>query len=157
MRLYVKQKVFSFKDKFYVMDELGSQRYYVEGEFPSIGKKLHIYDMSGQEIAFLRQKLISFLGRFFIIMNGVEVAEIVRQFAFFKDRFVVGGLDWEVQGSILAHDYEIYDRGHLIARIHKVWMSFGDSFEIEIADGQNEGLVLSVVLAIDCVLDQRNS
>ena len=56
MKLYIKQKVFSWKDKFFVKDEFGNDRYYVEGELFSLGKKLHIYDMNGNELAFIHQK-----------------------------------------------------------------------------------------------------
>ena len=49
MKLYIKQKVFSWGDKFTVKDVNGEDRYYVEGEIFSWGKKLHVYDMRGNE------------------------------------------------------------------------------------------------------------
>ena len=33
MKLYIKQKVFSWVDRFTVFDETGADKYYVEGEF----------------------------------------------------------------------------------------------------------------------------
>ena len=45
MKLYIKQKVFSWGDKFTVKDVNGEDRYFVEGEIFSWGKKLHVYDM----------------------------------------------------------------------------------------------------------------
>lgn len=42
MKLYIKQKVFSCGDKFTVKDEAGHDRYYVEGEIFTCGKKLHL-------------------------------------------------------------------------------------------------------------------
>ena len=51
MKLYIKQKVFSWGDKFTVKDSNGEDRYYVEGEIFSWGKKLHVYDMRGNEVA----------------------------------------------------------------------------------------------------------
>ena len=50
MKLYMKQKVFSIKDRFYIKDEFEKDRYYVEGEFFTIGKKLHLYDMNGNVV-----------------------------------------------------------------------------------------------------------
>ena len=41
MKLYIKQKVFSWGDKFTVKDVNGEDRYFVEGEIFSWGKKLH--------------------------------------------------------------------------------------------------------------------
>ena len=42
MKLYIKQKVFSWGDKFTVKDATGRDRYYVEGEIFTFGKKLHV-------------------------------------------------------------------------------------------------------------------
>ena len=49
MKLYIKQKVFSITDKFTVKDETEQDKYFVEGEFFTLGKKLHIKDMNGTE------------------------------------------------------------------------------------------------------------
>ena len=49
MKLYIQQKVFSFKDKFNIWDEAGNPKYYAEGEIFSLGKKLHVYDAAGNE------------------------------------------------------------------------------------------------------------
>jgi uncharacterized protein YxjI len=42
-----------------------------------------------------------------------------------------------------------------IVSVHKVWLSWGDAYEIDIEDGQDEAMVLSVVLAIDAVMDSE--
>lgn len=156
MKLYMKQKIFSFKDKFAVMDEEGNQLYYVEGEFFSLTKKLHIYDSAMNEVAFVQQKLWSLLPKFFVFVYGEQVAEIVKEFTFFKPKYFVRGLGWEVTGNVWGHDYEILFNSNPIVRIHKVWMAWGDSFEIEIADSEDTTIALAVVLAIDAVMDARN-
>lgn len=156
MKLYMKQKIFSFKDKFAVMDEEGNQLYYVEGEFFSLTKKLHIYDSAMNEVAFVQQKLWSLLPKFFVFVYGEQVAEIVKEFTFFKPKYFVRGLGWEVTGNVWGHDYEILFNSTPIVRIHKVWMAWGDSFEIEIADSEDTTIALAVVLAIDAVMDARN-
>lgn len=120
MKYYMKQKVFSFKDRFYIMDEEGNQKFYVEGEFPALTKKLHVYDFSGNEVAFIRKRLWTFLPKFEVYAFGEAVAEIVKEFTFLKPRYYVKGLGWEVRGSFWAHDYEIYFNEAPIVRIHKV-------------------------------------
>ena len=65
MKLYIKQKVFSWVDRFTVFDETGADKYYVEGEFFSWGKKLHVTDRTGRETAFIQQKVFSMMPRFF--------------------------------------------------------------------------------------------
>lgn len=158
MKLYMKQKVFSFKDKFYIKDEMGNDKYYIEGEFFSIGKKLHIYDVNGNELAFVHQKVLSFLPRFFVSVNGTQVAEIVKKISFFKPKYIVDGLGWDVQGNFFQHDYKIVENDREVVSIHKAWMSWGDTFEIDIDNNADEVQALAVVLAIDCVMDaQENS
>jgi len=150
-RLFIKQKVFSWKDKFNVFDEYGNSIFYVEGEFFSLGKKLHIQNMNGEEIAFIHQKLLSFLPRFYISRYGADIAEVVKKITFFKDRYVVDEFGWEIKGDFLAHEYEFFFGGRSIARVHKQWLAWGDTYAIEISDGADPVNVLCVVLIIDAV------
>ena len=99
MKLYIKQKVFSWKDKFTVKDQYGQDKYMVEGEMFSLGKKLHVSDMAGNEVAFIQQKILSFMPRYFVFVGDRQVAEIVRKFSLFRPKYEVLGLDWQVEGD----------------------------------------------------------
>jgi len=157
MKLYIRQKVFSWVDRFTVKDENGQDCYFVEGEFFSLGKKLHVYHMDGAEAAFIQQKVLSFLPRFFVFVAGQQAAEIVKQFSFLHPVYSIEGMGWEIEGSFWAHDYAILAGEKQIVTIHKEWMSWGDCYELDIADGEDEVLALSVVLAIDCVLAAQSA
>lgn len=152
MKLYIRQKVFSWVDRFTVMDETGQDKYYVEGEFFSFGKKLHVYDMTGAERTFIQQKVFSFLPRYFVYAGGQQVAEIVKEFTFLRPKYTIEGLGWEISGDFWAHDYEILQNDRPIVTIHKEWMTWGDCYELDIADDRDEIIALSVVLAIDSVM-----
>lgn len=155
MKLYIKQKVFSWKDKFYVKDENGNDRYYIEGELFSLGKKLHIYDMNNNELAFIHQKVLSFLPRFFVYIGDIQVAEIVKEFTLFRNKYRIEGLNWDVDGDFMDHDYEITHMGRHLVTIKKEWFTWGDSYALNIADTADEVVALSVVLAIDCVIEMQ--
>lgn len=152
MKLYMKQKVFSFGDKFTIKDENQVDRYSAEGEVFSMGKKLHLYSGEGNEVAFIKQKIWNFLPKFEVYTNGVLVMEVVKEFAFFSHKYTLRGGNWTVEGDMFGHDYTIFSAGLPIVRITKVWFSWGDSYEIDIADGVPEVLALTVVLAIDCAM-----
>ena len=152
MKLYIKQKVFSWGDKFTVKDINGEDRYYVEGEIFSFGKKLHLYDMSGNEAAFIQQKVFSLLPRYFVYVGGEQVAEIVKEFTWISPKYSIEGLGWEISGHFMAHDYEITKGGHPIVTIRKEWMTWGDSYELDISDTSDEIIALAVVLTIDAVM-----
>lgn len=157
MKLYIKQKVFSFRDRFTVKDEYGEDKYYVEGEILSLGKKLRIYDMGGNELAFVRERLLAFMPKFTIEINGREIAEIVKRFTFLRPKYYVDGLGWDVEGDFFSHNYDITDGNKTIVSIHKQFMAWGDTFEIDVQKDNDEIIALAVVLAIDAVMDAANS
>jgi uncharacterized protein YxjI len=152
MKLYIKQKVFSWGDKFTVKDETGRNRYYVEGEIFTFGKKLHLYDIHGMEVAFIKQEVWSWMPRYYVFCNERQVAQIKKEFTFFFPKYTIAGLGWEIDGSFMAHDYRITQNGRHIVSISKEWMTWGDSYELDIADPKDEIIALAVVLTIDCVM-----
>ena len=82
MKLYIKQKVFSIKDKFTIKDEEGNDKYFVEGKILSLGKKFHVYNMEKEEVAYIEQKLMNLLPKFFVYVGGEKIAEIHKKFSF---------------------------------------------------------------------------
>ena len=156
MNLYLKQRVFSWCDRYTLYDENGNDRYYVEGEVFSFGKKLHIYDLSGNEIAFVRQKVFSFLPKYYISVGGREVGEVVKEFTVFRQAYTVGGLGWNVEGDFFDHHYQIIGGGRQIATVSKQWFSWGDTYKISIDEGIDLAAALAVVLVIDACIDTQN-
>lgn len=157
MELYIKQKVFSWTDKFTVKDEAGQDKYSVEGEFFSWGKKLHVLDLDGSEVAFIQQKVLSFLPRYHVYTNGQQIAEIVKEFTFICPKYSIEGLGWEIEGDFWAHDYAITRNGVPVVTIRKEWFTWGDSYALNIADARDEIVALAVVLTIDCVMAEAAS
>ena len=152
MKLYIKQKVFSWGAKFTVKDETGNDRYFVQGEVFSWGRKLHVTDTDGKEVAFIQQKVFSFLPRYFVFVDGEEVAEIVKEFSFLRPKYSIEGLGWEINGDFWSHNYMITRNETPIVTIRKEWMTWGDSYELDISDPRDETVALAVVLTIDCVM-----
>lgn len=157
MKLYIKQKVFSWADKFSIIDSNGAERYFVEGELFSWGHKLHILSSNGQEVAFVKQKLMTFMPKFEVYLNDILAVEVVKEFTFFTPKYILHGIDWSVNGDFLSHNYIITSGDQEIASISKAWFSWGDSYELIISDNVNEILAVATVLAIDCVLEAQNS
>ena len=157
MKLYIKQKVFSWGDSFTVKDADGTDRYTVQGEIFTWGKKLHVYDMAGNEVAYIEQEVWSFLPRYYVFCGDQQVAEIKKEFSFLFPRYSIEGLGWEIEGSFMDHDYEIMQDGRSIVTIRKEWMTWGDSYELDIADPKDEIVALAVVLTIDCVLEASSN
>jgi len=150
MKLYIKQKVFSWRDRFAVKSETQRDRWFAQGEIFTLGRRLHVYDVSGAEVAFIRQKLLSFLPRYYIEIGGA-VYEFVKEFTLLRPKYSIRNLDWTINGNFWEHEYAVTDDRGDVMRISKAWLSWGDFYELDIADERNELLCLCVALAIDCI------
>lgn len=150
-KLYIKQKVFSWGDKFNVFNEFGEEVYHVRGEVFTLGKKLHINDRQDIEVAFIHEKLWSFKARYFISRNGADIAQVVKEITFLKAKYTVAEFGWTIQGNFLDHEYQITDGSGTVASISHKWLSWGDAYEINISDGADAVNVLCAVLIIDAV------
>ncbi len=154
----MKQKVFSWGDKFQIWDENQTPRYQVEGEVWSLGKRLHVLGLDGAELAFVCQKVWSFLTRFFVEIQGETVCEVVKEFTFFRPSYHIEGLGWRIGGEIWEHEYVVYDaNGRTVMALSKEWFTWGDSYCLRIEDGQDELLCLCAALAIDAAVDVQSS
>lgn len=153
MKLYIKQKVFSFADHFSIYDASGEARYWAEGSLFSWGKRLHVYDAGGEEVITIKQEIFNWMPTYAVFYKGQQFALIKGKFSL-RPRYEIEGPAWLVEGNLLGLDYTISDGGQEIASIHKKWMSFGDSYEVNIMDETNELPVLAVVLGIDAALAQ---
>ena len=157
MKLYIKEKVFSWGDKFTVKDEYGRDKYFVEGEVFSWGKKLHVYDIHHREVAFIQQELFTFLPRYTVYSGGRQIAQVKKEFTFLFPKYSIEGLGWEIDGSLWEHNYQITRGGYPIVSIQKEWMTWGDSYELDIRNPADEIVALAVVLTIDCVVEQQSN
>ena len=151
MKLYIEEHVFTWGDKFSVLNEQGEEVFFVEGEVFTWGKKLHVYNAAQQEVTYIEQELFTFRPCYHVYIGGGEAAQIRQEFSFFTPRFRVYGPQWDVEGYFLGHEYEISSDGRQIAFIEKEWMTWGDCYELNIADPTDTLLALATVLTIDCM------
>ena len=157
MNLYIKQKVFSWNDKFSIYDENGNERFYVEGEVFSFGKKLRIYDLAGIELAYIEQKVWSFLPKYNIYRNGEHLCTVVKNFTFFRNEYVIEELGWRVDGDFMDHDYFISDGEREIASVCKEWFTWGDTYAVSIDDSSDVVTALATVIVIDACIEAQNN
>lgn len=152
MHYSIKQQVFSWRDRFTVKDVAGNDVYFVEGELFSWGKKLSVYNASGNEVLYIQQNLLNWLPNYSLFIDEVEVATVRKELTFFRPSYTIHGLNWEVEGSVWAHDYQIWEDDKLVASINKEWFTWGDSYSLDIQDEAHSLIALGVIIVIDCVM-----
>ncbi len=151
MKYYINQKVFSLKDRFTVLDENGVVCFRAEGEGFTLTRKLHLYDHENNEVAFIHQLFKVWRPCFEVYTGGKLFCRVRRAKPMFRPGYDLEGLDWTVTGRWHEHEFTIVSKERVIVSIYKVWMSWGDSYEIDIQDPADEIPALAVVLAIDAV------
>jgi uncharacterized protein YxjI len=156
MRYLMKQKLFCFGDDFAIKNEAGDDVFFVDGKVFTIGQKLSFQDMQGKELAFIRQKLLSWGPTYEIYRDG-ELAAVVKKhlFTFFRCAFTVdvpGPDDIEAQGSFLDMEYTFTRGGRQVAEVSKRWFSwFTDSYGVDIMDSEDQVLILASTVIIDMI------
>ena len=153
MRYILKQKLLSFGDDFYIKDENERDVYFVDGRAFSIGDKLAFKDMNGRELAFIKQKILAW-GPTYEIVRGGEIAAVVKKhlFALFHHKFSVdvpGPDDLEAEGDFLDHEYAFRRGDRVVATVSKKWFSWTDTYGIDIADDEDQVLILASAVVVD--------
>jgi uncharacterized protein YxjI len=153
MRYVMKQKWLAFGDDFTIQDESGRDVYFVDGKAFSLGDQLLFRDMQGNELAYIKQKLFAW-GKTYEIYRGGVLAAVVKKelFTFFKCRFTVdvpGPDDLEANGDFLDHEYAFSRGDRTVASVSKRWLSWTDTYGIDVADDEDPVLVLASAVVVD--------
>jgi uncharacterized protein YxjI len=163
MRYVMKQKLFSWGDDFYIRDAEERDVFFVDGKAFSLGAQLSFQDLNGHELAFIRQKLFSWGPTYEIHRNGVLAAIVKKElFTFFNCRFTVdveGPDDLQASGNFTDHEYAFERGGRTLATVSKQWFSWSDTYGVDIAEGEDDVLILASTVVIDmaCHPDDKRS
>lgn len=149
-KLYIKQELLSMRGKFSVKDAKEQEVYFVEGSFMKVPKTFSITDEKLNEVALITKKTFSFLPTFFAEVHGQATVMIKKEFSFFKARYTIDAAGIEVEGNWWDMDFDVYQNRSLVGSVRKKWFTWGDSYELDIADDEMEALLVSLVIAIDC-------
>lgn len=150
-RLYIKQKLFSIGEKFTVKDESGNDCYFIEGSFLEIPKNFSVINRTGKTVSHISKKFFSLLPKFFVEIDGKDVLTIEKEWTFFRSRYSIFGAGIEIQGDWWDMNFSVYQNGSHIAHVSQKWISWGDTYAVEIFEDTLEELIISIVVAIDCV------
>ena len=176
MKLYYidQRKVFPFLQPVEVWDEQGNVRYRVKSKC-TVGLQLHLLTPYDEEVASIRQKIVTMAPKFIVKVNDKELTVSLK--ATLKgDRYCVdSALNWKAEGFLNYRTYQITAGDQVIAQVRMVEFSKGhkdalyealkkiahvplsaldqgNCCEIEFSDDQNEAEVLAVVMAIEAAL-----
>lgn len=149
MKLLFKQRFFSWFDSYDIYDEAGNTMFVVKGQL-SWGHLLKICDANGNEVGYIREKLLTWLPKFEMYIGESYVGSISKQFTFFRPKFNIDYNGWHVEGDWFEWNYTILDStNQAVAYVSKELFNWTDTYVINVINSKDAVYALMLVLAID--------
>jgi uncharacterized protein YxjI len=153
-RYQMRQKLVAFGNDFYIENEQGQKAFKVDGKVLRVRDTLKFRDMQGSELCKIQEKKVRVKDTMEVEGPRGETLAVVKKAIItpVRDRWTVkikGGPDLEVQGNIVDHEYRIGEGRTKVAEVSKKWFRVRDTYGVEIAEGQDNIIILATTVAID--------
>jgi uncharacterized protein YxjI len=155
----IRERFFRLGKDSEITDDQGRPVLQVDAKALSLRHWLVLRDPKGKEVARVRRKLAALRPTYEVSVGGQEAAEIRKHLVTpFGDRFTIdlpGPDELEVRGNLFDHEFTIRRGDQTVATVFKRWLSMRDTYELDVAPGQDDVLMLASVLALDLAEDQE--
>ena len=153
-RYKISQKLISIGDDFWIENAKGQKVFKVDGKALRLRKTLEFEDAKGKRLAQIKERILAIKDTMVIEdAHGRDIATVKKALiAPLRDKWnvnVKGGDDLVVLGNILDLEYDIKQGRKKVAEVSKKWFTITDTYGVEIAEGQNDILILAIAVAID--------
>ena len=149
----MREKIFAIGDDYWIETDGGERAFKVNGKAARIRDTFVLETPGGDELFTIQEKKLSVRDKMEIERGGHTVATVKKALVSpLRDRFsidVEDGEDMEAKGNIVDHEYKIESHGDEVAEVSRRWFRVRDTYGIEIKPGQDDALLLAVVVCID--------
>ena len=157
MKLLFKERMFSWLDSYDVYDEAGNTVFVVKGQL-SWGHLLRIYDSKGNELGYIKEKVLTWQPKFEMYFGDDYMGSIVKEFTLFKPKYNIDYNGWHVEGDWVEWNYTIVnDTQRCVATVSKEIWNWTDTYAIDVIDPKDAIYALMLVLAIDAEKCSRSN
>lgn len=149
----MRQKMFALGEDFTIEDDAGNPAFDVDGKVLTLRETFELKDRAGKVVATIRGKLLSLRAKMDISRGDAVVATVTKAlFAPLRAKFEIdvhGGEELRIDGSIFDHEYTLRRGDAVAALISKRWFTLTDTYGIDIAEGEDDALILAIAVALD--------
>ena len=144
----------SIGDDFWIENDRGQKVFKVDGKALRVRQTLIFEDRNGNELAKIQERMLRVKDSMEVEgPDGQRLAMVKKALITpLRDRWTVkirNGPDLDVQGNILDHEYEITAGRRKVAQVSKRWFRVRDTYGVEVAEGQDDIIILATTVAID--------
>ena len=158
MKVYIKNKIFSFGGGSSVVNENKEPVYNVKGRVFSVTKVKYVCDLEGKWLFKIRNKWFNFFVHKAYIYdeNKKEIATVKDKWFNIKGEYFVLGYKDEIkiQGKFFGLTSQILKNGEVVGTIRRQVTIIADSFELE-ASEEDMPFLVALVIAIDNITDKK--
>ena len=158
MKVYIKNKIFSFGGGSSVVNENKEPVYNVKGRVFSVTKVKYVCDLEGKRLFKIRNKWFNFFVHKAYIYdeNNKEIATVKDKWFNIKGEYFVLGYKDEIkiQGKFFGLTSQILKNGEVVGTIRRQVTIIADSFELE-ASEEDMPFLVALVIAIDNITDKK--
>jgi uncharacterized protein YxjI len=154
--------VASSGDDIAIQNDRGERAYKIEGRALHLRHVLLFEDIHGRELAKIA-RVQDLTQRFkdTLCIEGPhgEILATVKKTCLtpsgvFWSLTIGRGPDMEIQGNLLAHEYQILSGAHTVVQVSRHSAQQPDSYGVEIESGQNYAVFLAATIAVDIMAHQ---
>jgi uncharacterized protein YxjI len=153
MKYRMCEQMLAIGDDYWIETADGRPAFKVDGKALRIRKTLVLETPDGDAVLTIRKRMLSIRNEMEIERDGKTLATVTKALvAPLHDRFSIeieNDGDMEARGDISDHEYEIDRGGHKVAEVSKRWFRMRDAYGIDIAEAQDDALILAVAVCVD--------
>ena len=117
MKLVLKN-VFAWDGLYWIYDEAGVEKYYVDARVGDGGRYIYVSDASKKEIGAIRQKALSLKKEYVISRGNEREGGITRNPVLYDYEYLASYRDWMVSGDVYGWNFRIvYPKGDIATSI----------------------------------------
>ena len=154
MKYLVRERIFGIGDDFWVENENGDKAFLVDGKALRLRETFELQDPSGTVVMKIRKKVLSLRDAMKVEDAEGETAATVKKKLFtpFRDKYqaeLADGTELEIHGDFIDKEYDIEADGERVARISRKWFRIRDTYAVDVSEGADTALMLSVAVCVD--------
>ncbi len=158
MKVYIKNKIFSWGGGSSVLDENKNPIFQVKGKVFSITRKKFLCDAEGNRLYTIRNKWLNFFVHKAYIYDREKnkIATVKDKFFTARQQYFVTGYPEEIKidGKFFSLTAQILRNGEPVGTIRRQLTFIADAFELEAAE-EDLPFLIALVIAIDNICDKR--
>ncbi|MDD3225766.1 MAG: hypothetical protein PHX70_13890 [Clostridium sp.] len=154
MKLYMRQKVLSIKDKYSICKEDETPVYWVVGNLLSLGYKIE--DANQNLVMEIKKKLVAIMPEYTLVKDGQPIGVIKKKMKLTRPVISgkVGTEEIEIKGDISGFHFSIKSNDVVIGNVDTERLTWGDVYSIDIKDTGKQDLIVAIAIIVDNILSK---